>query len=701
MLIAGRRHLVAMTVCLWPVMTASVKAEDPATTRAWEWTMASPESQGMNPAELEAAWAVLKDRQTTALLVIRHDQIVFERFAPSHGRTKPHGTASLAKALVGGVGLMLAMGDGRIRPDEPASRYVPQWRDDSKRREITIRHLATHTSGIEDAEQGGLPHDRLTDWKGDFWKRLAPPHDPFTLARDRAPVLDVSGTKERYSNPGMAMLGYCVTASLRGADDADLRSLLKRRVMGPLGVPDAEWSVGYGTMTAVDGLPLVATWGGGSYSPDAVARVGRLLLHRGIWEGQRVLDPAVVDKALKHSGLPGHSGLGWWVNTGLDRTRLWESAPSDAYGGAGAGQQFLLVVPSLDLIVVRNGQQLDPTLSFEEGLNRYVVEPVVRAISTNRKAPVPPSPVIKSIHWAPQGTIVRKARDSDTWPLTWADDDSQYTAFGDGHGFDPPSPDKLSLGFAKVVGPPEDFTGINIPSATGERKGNGAKGQKASGMLMVEGVLYMWARNAGNSRLAWSSDHAKTWTWSEWRFETSFGCPTFLNFGKDYTNARDKYVYIYSPDGDSAYQAADRMVLARVPKGRVTERGDYEFSKGMIPEGVPLWTKEIAERKSVFSHPGRCYRSAVSYDAGLKRYLWCQTLPGGDARFRGGFGIYDAPEPWGPWTSAFFTEDWDVGPGETCSFPTKWMSSDGKTIHLVFSGDDSFSVRKATLTVEE
>jgi hypothetical protein len=143
------------------------------------------------------------------------------------------------------------------------------------------------------------------------------------------------------------------------------------------------------------------------------------------------------------------------------------------------------------------------------------------------------------------------------------------------------------------------------------------------------------------------------------------------------------------------------MVLARVPKGRVTERGDYEFYKGMNPEDVPLWTKDIAERKSVFSHPGRCYRSAVSYDAGLKRYLWCQTLPGGDARFRGGFGIYDAPEPWGPWTSALFNEDWDVGPGETCSFPTKWMSRDGKTVHLVFSGDDSFSVRKATLTVEE
>ena len=38
-----------------------------------------------------------------------------------------------------------------------------------------------------------------------------------------------------------------------------------------------------------------------------------------------------------------------------------------------------------------------------------------------------------------------------------------------------------------------------------------------------------------------------------------------------------------------------------------------------------------------------------------------------DTRFEGGFGIYDAPEPWGPWTTVFFTEKWDVGPGETAN----------------------------------
>ena len=45
------------------------------------------------------------------------------------------------------------------------------------------------------------------------------------------------------------------------------------------------------------------------------------------------------------------------------------------------------------------------------------------------------------------------------------------------------------------------------------------------------------------------------------------------------------------------------------------------------------------------------------------------------------------PEPWGLWKMVYFTEKWDVGPGETACFPTKWMS------------EDSFSVRKAILLV--
>ncbi|MBW3543201.1 MAG: DUF4185 domain-containing protein, partial [Planctomycetes bacterium] len=314
-------------------------------------------------------------------------------------------------------------------------------------------------------------------------------------------------------------------------------------------------------------------------------------------------------------------------------------------------------------------------------------------------APYPPSPVVRQIEWAPAEAIVRQAPGGDNWPLTWGDDDAMYTAYGDGRGFKPFVPKKLSMGLAKVVGGPDDFRGSNIPAPTLEETGDGARGRKASGVLMVEGVLYLWARNAGNSQVAWSSDRGKTWTWADWKFTTSFGYPTFLNFGRNYAGARDGFVYIYSHDNDSAYLPADRMVLARVPKEHIRMRDSYEFFERLDGGGRPVWTGEIERRGAVFEHDGKCYRSGITYNAALGRYLWCQTLPGVDARFRGGFGVYGAPEPWGPWTTVFFTEMWDVGPGETQSIPTKWMSDDGRTLHLVFSGDDHFSVRKAMLVV--
>jgi hypothetical protein len=272
-----------------------------------------------------------------------------------------------------------------------------------------------------------------------------------------------------------------------------------------------------------------------------------------------------------------------------------------------------------------------------------------------------------------------------------------YGAYGDGQGFEPRAPRKLSMGFARISGEPESFKGVNIRSASGETLGDGPNGKKPSGLLMVDGILYLWVRNAGNSRLAWSADRGATWTWLDWTFTSGFGAPTFLNFGPNYKGARDAYVYIYSHDADTAYVAADRMVLARVRTDRIRDRGAYEFFEALDSSGRPVRTKSIERRGAVFASEGRCYRSAVTYNAGLRRYLWTQTLPGTDARFQGGFGIYDAPEPWGPWTTVFYTSQWDVGPGETSSFPAKWTSGDGTTMHLLFSGEDAFSVRRATV----
>jgi len=269
----GTMHkgIIAAAASLWLLGWTAESAASQADAWSGDWPVASPESQGFSSARLEKLSTDLMARGTTGFLIIRNEKMILETYAPGYSRTKPHGTASLAKAVVGGTSLMLLLDDGKIKPGDLASKYITQWTNDPLKSRITIRHLATHTSGIEDAEVNEMPHDKLTGWKGDFWKRPPPPRDPFTIARDVAPVMEPPGTHERYSNPGMAMLSYCLTVALRGSTDTNLRDLLKHRILEPLGVPDSEWSVGYGGPITVDGLPLIASWGGAAYSPNALA----------------------------------------------------------------------------------------------------------------------------------------------------------------------------------------------------------------------------------------------------------------------------------------------------------------------------------------------------------------------------------------------------------------------------------------------
>ncbi len=687
--------------------------------QSFKWGCSLPEDEGFSTRELYSMRDTLAAHKTTSILIARNDKIILEWYADGWNPASQHYTASLAKSLVGGMSLALALNDGRLHVDDSVWKFIPRWKDDPQKSRITIRELATHSSGIQDAEltekdileakaKGLEIKDRHMDipgWKGDFWRKDP---DPFTISRDLAPVVFSPGTSYHYSNTGMAMLAYAVTASYRGSEYKDIRTLLRERLMEPIGINDDEWEIGYGQTYSVDGLELVANWGGGSFTPRAVARIGRLMLHKGNWSGKQLIDSIWVERIVENAGTPlpprevknlsPACGLAWYNNF----DGVWSRAPRDLFLGAGAGNQTLMVIPSLGIVVVRNGEDMyDPEKGegFNYGVVKYLVNPLMDAF---KEPPYPLSKKITEVKFAPDTTIIRKADGSDNWPVTWADDGSLYTAYGDGWGFSPGVEKKLSLGLAKIVGGPGDFKGINIRSKTGEFVGEGRNGKKASSLLMINGILYMWIRNAsGNgigSQLAWSSDYGRKWKFADWKFTKSFGYPVFLNFGKNYHGARDNYVYIYSHDENDAYKPADRMVLARVPKDKLSDPASYEFFSSADKSGEPVWSKDINRRGAVFSNPAMCCRSGMSYDEGLKRYLWCQIIPESNhpqgPRFQGGFGIYEAPEPWGPWSTVYYTRDWDAGPGETSSFPTSWMSADGKTCYLVFSGDDCFSVRK-------
>jgi hypothetical protein len=334
-------------------------------------------------------------------------------------------------------------------------------------------------------------------------------------------------------------------------------------------------------------------------------------------------------------------------------------------------------------------------------------------------SPCPQSPVIARLTWDRQVIKCGPARSGDNWAIAWVDDDLMITAYDDGDGFDNLNPD-LSLGFAKITGDPPNVRGQDFSTDADTPAGWGSKGIKASGLLMVDGVLYMFVRNYkspgsddfSNSRLAFSTDRGVHWTWADWHFSDTFGCPEFVQFGKNYAGARDNYVYIASQANDSAYGFSPDIVLARVPKRKVADRTCYEFFTGIDALDKPTWSGDIEKRKPIFTDTNGVQRIAVTYNAPLRRYILTASHrpPGSTSTHTAALGVFDAPEPWGPWTTVYYSDHWSVKDGKDCrtyhhKFPTKWMGRDGKTMWLLYSGLDcdlyGFCLKRASLKIND
>ena len=308
-------------------------------------------------------------------------------------------------------------------------------------------------------------------------------------------------------------------------------------------------------------------------------------------------------------------------------------------------------------------------------------------------APYPPSKQIVGIDWEDEIVRLGGERTGDNWPLTWGDDGLLYTSYADGNGFGE-GPVNYTLAFATVSGVPPHHSGQDFHSDSDIPVGWGVEGVKASGLLMAGGALYLWVRNFivdgdwRHARLACSADRGRTWTWADWHFGGTFGCPEFIQYGPNYQGARDGHVYVVSQSGDSAYEFDPHVVMARVPADRVMEREAYEFYAGLGANGDPLWSPDIEQRRPTFTDPRGVQRIGLTYNAALQRYILVTAHDDGSgATHTPALVVFDAPEPWGPWTTVYYDDAWSAdGWMIHHKFPTAWMSADGRTMWLAFSG---------------
>jgi CubicO group peptidase (beta-lactamase class C family) len=302
-----------------------------------EWATQDPAAAGLDPAKLVAAVDAAMAAKSRAVLVLKGGRIVHERYAAGWGEDKSLEVASVGKSLVA-VLIAMAMGDGKIRSlDQPAADFIPSWRGGPKAN-ITLRHLMSMTSGLDDA---GLA---LRNVVGDQYALNA-----------AAPEKDPPGTKWRY-NTAVYHLCFHVLASAVGEP---FEAYAQRKLLGPLGMTRTTWltNQGQGARGPVTNYYTAVC------SARDLGRFGLFAQRHGQWAGRQLVDRQVFDTLIAPSqALNPSYGLLWWENArpGVDASGRgaglrFPGAPADTFAALGAGNQAVMVVPSRDLVVIRQG----------------------------------------------------------------------------------------------------------------------------------------------------------------------------------------------------------------------------------------------------------------------------------------------------------------------------------------------------------
>ena len=328
----------------------------------------------------------LARRGTEVLLVLRDGELLYEWYAPkprllpaAEGRRS---LASMAKGVLGGLGLARLAQDGLIELDDPIGQHVPEWRDDPERRNLTLRQLASHSAGLRSAR---TKDDQ--DWAREYMGN----HDRRVELALQTPVSDAPGRAVDYSNPSFTILGYALSRAAWESGQGDLREHLRRELMRPLGIPDGAWSMGYGKAMPWDGVPVYDLAGGGQATGRALAVLGAMVTAGGRRDGANVLARHWIEEiaTATTASLPSDwrerrqpaAGLGWWLN----RNGVWPEAPPDTMVAAGSGHQLLVAVPSIGLTVVRLGGKLGEDTfggDFWQAFEQALLNPLLDVLRT-------------------------------------------------------------------------------------------------------------------------------------------------------------------------------------------------------------------------------------------------------------------------------------------------------------------------------
>jgi len=317
---------------------------------------------------------------------------------------------------------------------------------------------------------------------------------------------------------------------------------------------------------------------------------------------------------------------------------------------------------------------------------------------------LPKSKVIKSFQFTGERIPYPDPKiTGDTYPMTWGADDKIYASAGDPLWGE----SRSGLDVETFNGGPLDYE-IKKFNNMNDFLGWGGAGAKPSGMISVDGLIYLAAQNLRGGMKPPHSNYSQPGSdahilfcnpeWNQWfpsyanikelMFPGSrFGGPSFINFGKDNENARDGYVYAISGD---QWDNGSNVRLGRVPKGNICDRMCWEFVSAFDRDGNPAWNISLDEAIPILSIHRFIGLPEMVYLKSINRYLFLTWHLRGDFNPREGTDllVLEAPEPWGPFSFVHLEELWE-GKAYTpyCPrVPLKWMDEDGLGGYLQFSG---------------
>jgi hypothetical protein len=307
-------------------------------------------------------------------------------------------------------------------------------------------------------------------------------------------------------------------------------------------------------------------------------------------------------------------------------------------------------------------------------------------------APYPKSDIIAEIEWD-FASHERSGIGSDLWYTTWCGDNHLYSAWGDGCGFgtcDEWGPFRASMGVSRIEGTPPNWNARNVWGGLNPLSNQDTVLGKPSGLLCVANTIYLFAKKQGTwdeLRIITSRDYGKTWYVGRFEFGSPLDALSPIQFGRDYADG-PAYVYLYFLLHGYRDNENELLGLVRVPADDIERRSAYEFFMGANGKEA-LWSRKPADRKAVFinSNGDMGFGIAAMYHPSLDRYFISTRH-----NERGGWGLYESPNPWGPWRTASYYDDcWkDCSTKFSFVFPHKWMDLDERRFWLVFSGHPEY-----------